>query len=77
MKEHTKPGGINIITAFTKEDIGFKEFPDFYFVEGVEELVDMYSGWEVVEAVNYVKHDIHDKPHDHHIAALIVRKNAK
>lgn len=74
MKRHTKKGGINLITTFTKEDIGFKEYPDFYFVGCEDDLRGLYEGWEIIKCENYIKHDTHDKPHDHHIAVLIARK---
>ncbi|PCI18911.1 hypothetical protein COB64_04565 [Candidatus Wolfebacteria bacterium] len=50
IKEHTKVGGVNVITLFTKEGDFYtidKEKGTFYADRG--QLKDMYSDWEIIE----------------------------
>jgi tellurite methyltransferase len=54
MKEHTKKGGINVVTVFTEEN-EFKKFP-YMFKKG--ELNSMYGGWEILDYL-----EMKDKPH--------------
>ena len=32
IQKHTENNGINLITVFTKKDIGYKEYPNLYFL---------------------------------------------
>jgi tellurite methyltransferase len=73
IKEFTKPNGINLLTVFTKKDIGFKEYPNLYFFDE-NELKELYKDWQILKYENYVKEDTHGKPHKHHICVLIARK---
>ncbi|MDZ7798232.1 MAG: methyltransferase domain-containing protein [Patescibacteria group bacterium] len=73
IKEHTKPNGINLLTVFTKKDIGFKEYPNLYFFDE-DELKELYKDWQILEYKNYVKEETHSKPHKHHICVLIAKK---
>lgn len=76
IKGHTKVGGINVLTAFTKSDEGFKEYPDFHFFEDEEELRKIYKDWEIIECERYQKTEEHggSDPHMHDIVAIIARK---
>lgn len=78
MKAHTRPGGINLITAFTKSDIGYKEYPKFYFFEDEKELQDLYNDWEIIKCERYTKKEKHGDAgvHMHDIAAIIARKKS-
>ena len=73
IKEHTKSNGINLLTVFTKKDIGFEEYPNLYFFDG-NELKELYKDWQILEYKNYVKEETHGKPHKHHICVLIAKK---
>jgi len=76
IKGHTKAGGINVLTAFTKSDEGFKEYPNFHFFEDEEELREIYKDWEIIECGRYQKSEEHggSGPHTHDIVAIIARK---
>ncbi len=73
MKSYTKKNGLNLITVFTKEDAGFKEFPDLCFFDE-DELKGLYGDWRILEYDNYVKEETHGKPHKHHFCVLIAKK---
>ena len=73
IKEHTKIGGLNLITVFTKKDAGYKEFPELCFFEE-NEFKELYSDWEILEYDNYVKQEEHGEPHEHNICVIIARK---
>lgn len=76
IKGHTKIGGINLLTAFTKSDEGFKEYPSFHFFKDEEELREIYRDWEIIECERYQKTEEHggSDPHVHDIVAIIARK---
>ncbi len=73
IKEHTKPNGINLLTVFTKKDVGFEEYPNLYFFDK-NELKELYKDWQILEYKNYIKKETHGKPHKHHICVLIAKK---
>ena len=73
IKEHTKPNGINLLTVFTKKDVGFEEYPNLYFFDE-NELKELYKDWQILEYKNYIKKETHGKPHKHHICVLIAKK---
>ena len=73
MKSATKENGINLITIFTKDDIGYREYPDLSFIN-LEELRKYYYDWEILIAENYTKDENHGGPHSHHMAVLVARK---
>ena len=73
IKEHTKPNGINLLTVFTKKDVGFEECPNLYFFDK-NELKELYKDWQILEYKNYIKKETHGKPHKHHICVLIAKK---
>lgn len=73
MKTHTGEGGLNAISAFTKEN------PDKGFAHLFEqnELRGYYEGWEILHYNEYLTDwEQHDnlKPHRHFIAEIIARK---
>ena len=73
MKSYTKSGGINLLTVFTKDDIGLREHPELYFF-GDDELKAMYEDWQILENECYTKSETHGEPHEHHICALMAIK---
>lgn len=50
IKQHTKPGGLNALTAFTKEGDFYKlKTAEGQFYPNLGELRSLYSDWEVIE----------------------------
>ncbi len=73
MKAHTEEGGLNAISAFTKEnhDKGFAHLFE------QNELRSYYEEWEILHYNEYLTDwEQHDnlKPHRHFIAEIIARK---
>jgi len=75
MKQYTNEGGINLLTVFTKDDQGFKQYPEFHFFEDEEELREMYGDWQILKCERYTKEEEHggSEPHVHDIAVLLAR----
>lgn len=78
IKEHTRKEGLNVITAFTVDDPGYKRHPEkLYFFEN-DELKDLYEDWEILKYDESMtepeKHGTGGKVHRHGVAALIARK---
>ena len=73
IKKQTKTNGINLLTVFTKKDIGQKEYPNLYFFDE-NELKELYRDWQILEYKNYIKKETHGKPHKHHLCVLIAKK---
>ncbi|MCK5322056.1 MAG: methyltransferase domain-containing protein [Candidatus Aenigmarchaeota archaeon] len=72
IKSHTKDKGINLLTVFTKKDIGYKEYPNLYFFNE-NELKELYKDWQILKYKNYIKEETHGEPHEHHICVLIAK----
>lgn len=73
MKDSTQDGGVHVITAFSKRDIGAQETPHLHFFDD-DELREHYRDWVILLFDRYQKYETHDKPHAHDILALIARK---
>ena len=76
IKRCTKKGGINLMTAFTKYDEGFTQYPGLHFFRDEKELEEIYFNWDILKCERYTKRDAHDgsRPHMHDIAVLVARK---
>ncbi len=73
MKTHTKEGGLNVISVFTKEN------PDKRFAHLFEqnELRQYYDDWEILQYKEYLTDlEQHDdlKPHRHFVAEIMARR---
>jgi tellurite methyltransferase len=82
IKEHTRAGGLNTLTVFTKEG-DFAKLPgsDKYFYPEPDEMRELYSDWEVL-TYNEHKGPAHDKNPDgsnmvNTITHLLARKANK
>ena len=73
-KEHTKMGGVHVLSVFTKKDIGATEHPELYFFDEGE-LRDIYKDWEVIRSESYTIQESHGTPHTHHMSAIIAKRN--
>jgi tellurite methyltransferase len=74
IKKYTKHDGINLLTVFTKKDLGYKECPNLYFFNE-NELKELYKDWKILKYKNYTKEETHGKPHKHHFCVLIAQKS--
>lgn len=79
MKEHTKPGGYNIIAVFTNtleipEDLA----PYMIGVFQESEILEYYKDWIVEDFRSYVFEDEHENNirHTHAINKLVVKKSS-
>jgi len=52
MQSHTKPGGFNVITTFTKQGDFFKSYPNTpnFYLDNKEQLEQLYKGWRIIKS---------------------------
>ncbi len=77
MKSHTKPHGINVISAFTERN-PYKGFP---YLLKKHELKDFYKDWEILyyseKFTPWERHEEGAPLHRHAAAYIIARKSSK
>jgi tellurite methyltransferase len=51
IQKHTKPGGFNILTIFTKDGDFYKKNPSTpnFYLENKDELEHIYKGWKIIK----------------------------
>jgi len=75
IKKHTAENGVNLLTAFTKKDIGYKEHPTLSFFDK-EELAAFYRDWKIILCKDYTKKETHGAAHEHRLCVLIAQKRS-
>ena len=73
IQQHTKPGGINLLTVFSDTDPARSTSPNLTFFSE-EQLKGHYTSWNLITLEHYIKRETHGQLHEHDFLALIAQK---
>jgi tellurite methyltransferase len=78
MQAHTKAGGFNVLTTFTKEGTFYKNASAGFYLDNKEELEALYSGWTLHKSFEREgmvrKPEAPDERHPNTFAGLLAQK---
>ena len=80
MQQHTKLGGFNVITAFTKNGDFYKNNPHTtnFYLDNKEQLERLYQGWKIIRSFEKEGQaralDTEGKPQSNTFAGLLAQK---